>query len=155
MPYIIPVDVDGTNLSSAIKLQELYNKLSNSGAKRVTVFLDACFSGGARNMPLLAARSVRIVPKDERLNGNLVVFSATTAEQSAMSYKKEKHGMFTYFLLKKLQENKGDISYEEMKNYLHESVSIESVRINHKEQDPELHYSSSIANTWKNWKFYE
>ncbi len=60
VPYLIPVDVDATNLSSAIKLSDMYKKLGATGANKVTIFLDACFSGGGRNQGLLAARGVAI-----------------------------------------------------------------------------------------------
>jgi len=101
-PYLIPVDVNTTNLTSAIPLKEVYKKLGETGAKKITVVLDACFSGGGRNQGLLAARGIRIKPKEEELMGNMVVFSASTGEQTALPYHDEKHGMFTYFLLKKL-----------------------------------------------------
>ena len=89
------------NVKSGISLKKLYSELNKYPTKRTTVFLDACFSGGARNMPLLAARGVRINPKEETISGNIVVFSATSEKQSALSFDREKHGMFTYFLLKK------------------------------------------------------
>ena len=152
-PYIIPVDVDASNLYSAIKLKDLYAKLANSNAKRVTVFLDACFSGGARNMPLLAARSAKVKPKNETINGNIIVFSATSKEQSALSFDKEKHGMFTYFLLKKLQESSGKATYKELKEFINSKVSVESIRTNQKEQNPEVNISPVIKEVWKYWSF--
>ncbi len=39
------------------------------------------------------------------IRGNMVVFSASSAEQSALPFANEKHGMFTYYLLKKFQES--------------------------------------------------
>ncbi len=104
IPYLIPVDVNGSNLTSAIKLSDVYLKLSETRAKRITIFLDACFSGGGRESGLLAARSVKIKPAEELLTGNMVAFAASSLEQSAMPYKREKHGLFTYFLLKNIQE---------------------------------------------------
>jgi hypothetical protein len=152
IPYIIPVDVDATNLSSAIKLSDVYKKFGNTGAARVTVFLDACFTGGGRNQGLLAARSVRIKPKDEMITGNMVVFSATTNKQTALPYKEEKHGMFTFFLLDKIQQTGGDVSYGELSEYLKNKVGIESLIENGKPQDPEVNISSSASNSWHEWK---
>jgi len=54
-PYLIPVDVTSTDLTYAIKLKDVYAKLTEYPAKKVTVFLDACFSGGGRNQGLFAA----------------------------------------------------------------------------------------------------
>ncbi|MCK4406359.1 MAG: caspase family protein, partial [Bacteroidales bacterium] len=102
-PYLIPVDVSGTNLQFAVKLKDVYDKLTEFPSKRVTVFLDACFSGGARNQGLVAARGVKVKPKQQMLKGNVIVFSASSGDQSSLPYKEKQHGMFTYFLLKKLQ----------------------------------------------------
>jgi uncharacterized caspase-like protein len=153
VPYLIPVDVDATNLGSAIKLSELYNKLGNTGASKVTIFLDACFSGGGRNLGLLAARSVALKPKKEAITGNMVVFSATTDAQIALPYKAKQHGMFTYYLLKALQDSKGEITYITMADELHGNVGIESLRINGKPQDPTVSVSPLISNKWKTWNF--
>jgi len=150
-PYIIPVDVDATNLASAIKLSDVYKKFGNSGAGRITIFLDACFSGGGRNQGLLAARGVAIKPKEETIPGNMVVFSAASGEQSALPYKAEKHGIFTYFLLDKLQQTKGNVSYGELADYLVNKVGLESLRENSKPQDPEVNVSYQVENVWRMW----
>lgn len=150
-PYLIPVDVSASYLPAAIKLSDVYKKLSKSGAKRVTVFLDACFSGGGREAGLLAARAVRVRPKEEVISGNLVVFSATSNDQSALPFKEKKHGMFTYFLLKKLQETGGVIDYGNLDEYIFKNVSVESLRVNSKAQDPKTSFSYSAQDIWKSW----
>ena len=63
--YLMPVDIAGTNIESGIKLDDLYSRLSKHKTERVTVFLDACFSGAGRNQGLLAMRGVKIRPKNE------------------------------------------------------------------------------------------
>jgi len=151
-PYIMPVDVSGTNLNSAIKLADVYKSFSETGARRITVFLDACFSGGGRDAGLLAARGVKVKPKNEMVSGNMVVFSASSGEQSSLPYMDEQHGMFTFFLLKKLQETKGNITYGELANYVKNQVSLESLRINSKEQDPTVQVSISVNELWENWE---
>jgi len=155
IPFLIPVDVSGSNLEPAIKLSEVYQKLGESGASRITIFLDACFSGGGRASGLLAARSVRIKPSAGDLSDNTIVFTATSGEQSALPYTKEKHGMFSYFLLKKLQETAGDITYGDLADYLTKTVSYESLRINEKEQDPEVRVSYDVKDEWREWGMVE
>ena len=150
-PYLIPVDVSGTNLTSAVKLADVYKKLSETGAQKVTFFLDACFSGGGRDAGLLAARSVKVKPKEELITGNVVVFSASSGEQSSLPYTDKQHGMFTYFLLKKLQESKGNITYGKLADYVKNNVSIESLRINNKEQDPTVKISMDVQDKWESW----
>ena len=52
-------------------------------------------TGGSRNLGLLASRGIKIKPKEESLSGNMVVFSASQEDQSALPYHDEKHGVFT------------------------------------------------------------
>ena len=151
-PYLIPVDVAGTSVQFGLKLTDIYKSLTQFSTERVTVFLDACFSGGARGQGLVAARGVKIKPKEESLNGKLVVFSASSGDQSSLPYKEKGHGIFTYFLLKKLQDSKGEVSYKELSDYLRSQVSLQSVVINSKEQDPQTNVSPSAVAEWEKWK---
>jgi uncharacterized caspase-like protein len=133
-------------------LKELYSKLTQYPAARVTVILDACFSGGARNQGLVAARAVKVRPKDDALSGNLVVLTASSGDQSSLPFKEKKHGMFTYHLLKKMQETKGEITYDELFNHLQEQVGVKSLLINSKEQTPQANVSPTLGDDWKGWK---
>jgi len=151
-PYLIPVDVTATNLSAAIKLNDVYKKFSQTGSKRISVFLDACFTGGGRESGLLAARAIKVRPREETISGNMVIFAATSEDQSALPYKDKQHGMFTYFLLKKLQETKGDVSYGALEEYIRNNVSIESLKINSKAQDPKANVSPQAKTEWETWK---
>ncbi len=150
-PFLIPVDVSGTDLEFAISLNDVYKKFTEHPTKRVTVFLDACFSGGARNQGLLAARGVKVQPKENILSGNLVVFTASSGTQSSLPYRDQKHGLFTYYLLKKLQETSGNISMSEMADYLKRQVSVKSIMINDKEQNPQVNISPEIEDVWQDW----
>ena len=149
--YIIPVDVTGTDITSGIKLADMYKQLAGANPKRVTIFLDACFSGGGRDAGLLAARGIKVTPKSEPIEGNLVIFCASSAEQTSLPYSEKTHGLFTYFLLKKLQETKGNISYQDLGAYIRQEVPLKSVLVNGKDQNPEVLYSPSIENQWGSW----
>jgi len=151
-PYLIPVDVSGKNLEAAVKLETVYSKLTQYPSKRVSVFLDACFSGGAREQGLVAARGVKIKPRSAGVKGNMIVFSATSEKQTALPYREKNHGFFTYFLLKKLQTCKGDITYKELADYMKKKVSIESVLLNDKEQIPHVNVSPTVYHSWESWK---
>ena len=150
--YLMPVDVSGTDVKYGIKLNYLYQQLTQYPSQKVLVILDACFSGGGRNQGLLAARGVKIKPKDNVINGNLVVFSSSTGEQSSLPYQNKQHGMFTYFLLKKLKESKGEITLEELSDYVTKEVQINALKINSKEQNPNILVSPDVGNLWMDWK---
>lgn len=154
-PYLIPVDVTASNLTDGINLYDMYRRFSDANPKRATIFLDACFSGGGRDAGLLAARAVKIKPKQESITGNLIVLSATSEEQSALPFKEKQHGMFTYQLLKKIQETNGNVDYKTLFNSVAKNVSIESLKVNEKSQDPQILYGIGIANYWENWKINE
>ena len=154
IPHLIPVDVSGGDLSRAINLQELYKDLGNLKAKKVTVFLDACFTGGGRESGLMASRGVKVKPKEGSLSGNLVVFTASSEDQSALPLDAENHGIFTYHLLKKFQETNGKISYGDLFDNIKSEVSNTALRRNQAmEQVPNVLYSPKINNDWRNWKF--
>jgi hypothetical protein len=151
-PYLIPVDISGKNVTDGIRLSDTYRILTEYPSRRVVVFLDACFSGGARSQGLISARSVKIKPKEDPLNGNLIVITASSGEQASLSYASKEHGLFTYYLLKKLKESKGNITYKELTDSLSEEVGLNSVLINSKEQNPQTNVSSQISDQWQNWK---
>jgi len=147
-PYLIPVDVNGSDLSFAISLDDALNTLTENEHQRVTVFLDACFTGGGRNDGLVEARGVKIKPKSPFVKGNLVLFSASSGNQSAFAYKEKAHGMFTYYLLKKLQESGGNVTFGELDDYLKSKVRKGSIIYNNKEQNPDLMVSPSLEKVW-------
>jgi uncharacterized caspase-like protein len=148
----MPVDVSGADVKHGIELSSLYKTLTKYPSKKVIVLLDACFSGGGRNQGLLAARGVRIKPKQNTVSGSLVVLTSSTGNQSSLPYNNKQHGMFTYFILKKLKETGGDVSMEELSNYLSKEVSISSLKINSKKQNPTTLISPDAESLWMDWK---
>ena len=81
----------------------------------------------------------------------MVVFSAASAEQTAHQFADKQHGMFTYFLLKKLQETNGNVTLGELGNYIIDNVSKESIVRNSKLQTPTV-TPSSVIGDWTNIK---
>ncbi len=153
--YILPVDADGRQMRLCYPLNELYSELNEMNANKTLVFLDACFSGATRsaNEMLLSARSVAIDVDPDEVEGKLVIFSAATGDQTALSYDEQNHGMFTYFLLKRLKETKGNIDLGELADYLSENVALESQLKNKKQQTPTVTAGSEYGiSTWKNLK---
>ena len=124
--------------------------------QRVTVFLDACFSGVKRNgTSLNSARGVAIKVKQSNPKGNVIVFSAAQEDETAYSYKVGKHGLFTYFLLKKLKETSGDVTYGELSRYIEDQVVKTSIKENGKKQTPCAIPSLSLSGSWEKMKLKE
>jgi hypothetical protein len=152
---IIPVDVSATDLERAIRLADVYKQLTANPAKRVIVFLDACFSGAGRDEPLLALKSVIIKPNETPVRGNLVVMTSSSGVESSGMYAQEKHGLFTYFLLRKIQQTKGDITLSGLSEYVKSVVALKSLVVNKKDQHPQIIVSQEIEDIWGNWKLVE
>ena len=140
--YLLPTDASPANLGYITPLNAVYEQLSRSRAQKALVFLDACFSGMRRdNAPMVAAKGVRrAVPAGDisTLAPNLVVFTAASGDQTAHFAKSEKHGLFTYALLKKLKETRGNVSLEELGTYLRDSVPEQSLKFGDFEQTPSI-----------------
>ena len=60
--------------------------------------------------------------------------------------------MFTYYLLKKLQETQGDVTLLDLGDYITTNVRQQSVVMNGKPQTPCVTPSASLGNDWQNWK---
>ena len=151
--YILPVDGYGSNTATGYRLSSLYEQLSSSKAASSIVFLDACFSGVQRTGDILvAARGIAIKAKDEKPTGNMIVFSAAQGDQTAYSYDEKGHGMFTYYMLKKLQESGGDVTLGELADFVTENVSKRSIVENSKSQTPNIYPSPSLSMSWSEMK---
>ena len=151
--YLIPTDGRGTNTKTCYKLKELYNTLAETQAQSVTYFIDACFSGATRTgSMLLQHRGVAREPVKETLAGKTVVFSASSGDETAMTLEEQGHGLFTYYLLKKLQETEGNVTYGELADYINKNVKKDAFLINEKPQTPVVATSPAVQNTWKTMK---
>ena len=147
--YLIPVDGKGANIVTCYSLNKLYTTLAATKAANITYFLDACFTGSNREGSMLvAARGVAREAKKEMLSGNTVVFAAASQDETAMAYKEKTHGMFTYFLLKKLQDTKGNVTYRELAEYIKNNVQKESILVNDKSQSPNIATSTAVNESW-------
>jgi hypothetical protein len=152
--YLVPVDVAASNLDDAIKLKDLYAKLASSKASRIMVFLDACFSGGGRGENgLLAARTVKIRPKSDIVEGNIVAFTASSGKEVSLPLASELHGLFTYHLLKKLQETEGNLTLDELGQHLEQEIPKAALLENGLLQRPQVLVSPDLDEKWMSWKF--
>lgn len=150
--YLLPVDGYGSDVSTGYKLDGLYQILGELPVKNVTIFLDACFSGAQRSGKMLAsARGVAIKTQQGKPTGNMVVFSAAQEDETAYPYSEKGHGLFTYFLLKKLQETKGNVTLGELGNYITTKVKQKSIVENRKSQTPMVIPSASLKD-WQSLK---
>lgn len=152
--YLLPIDGDASSITTTgYPLAKLYKEIAGLNLKSSIVFLDACFSGAKREDQMLASsRGVAIKVKDEAPQGNMVVFSAAQGDETAHQLENMHHGLFTYYLLKGIQNAGGDPNMGTLTEYVTKQVKRQSVVINNKKQTPTVIPSQSLSGTWQTMK---
>lgn len=153
---LIPADVSINDVNNGYSLTELYATLGQLTTNNVLVLIDACFSGNDRED--LAAvddahRGIVREVKTEKVSGNVVVLTAASGTETALSYDEKAHGLFSYYLMKKLQDTKGDVTYGDLYDYIKKEVMRKSIVAKGKKQTPSVIFSDNMTNNWKNLKF--
>ena len=69
-----------------------------------------------------------------------------------MPYREKNHGLFTYYLLKKLQETKGSVTLKELSDFVTQNVKEQSNNINKKPQNPQVSLSGNMSSLWLSHK---
>lgn len=150
--YLLPSDGFAKDVSTGIDIAYVYDKIGKTNINSI-VLLDACFSGAKRSDGMLvAARSVAIKAKDAKPQGKMVVLSACQNTERAFPFAEQKHGLFTYYLLKKLKESKGRCNLDELYDFVHSKVNSESLTINQVTQTPSVSVSEAMGEKWKEMK---
>ena len=145
---LLPHDVD-PNYSVGLQTKQLYNDLAAMGAKSVTVFLDACFTGQTRNSEMLIAnaRPIVVKPIAAEVPPNITVISGASGSQISGAIEDKEHGLFTYYILKGLgggadvNQDKS-INISELNDFVSQKVK-EQAALEGREQEPELQGDAS------------
>lgn len=69
--------------------------------------------------------------------------------ETAWNYPQENHGTFTYFLLRKLQESKGNATLGELADYVRDNVEKTNMRLRSVRQSPNVNPSPSYDGDWR------
>lgn len=155
--YLLPTDVRGTSPQRGIALDEFYGKIGDLAFNQTSVFLDACFSGVNRENEGVTEglRAVEIAAEETSLSeGSVVVFSAAQGNETAQGYPEQGHGLFTYYLLKEIQDSEGMITFGALADRIKSNVSQQAVQLKmRKSQTPATNASEQISDTWRNLRF--
>ncbi len=140
--FLIPYDGDPNYASqTGYEVDAMTSNLSKLGARTVTVFLDACFSGVNReNEILLAGARPIFMEVNPTMAENVTLFSAASGTEISSAWPKKQHGLFTYWMLKGLQgkaDSNSDksLTVKELGDYIRENVSITAGKLD-REQTP-------------------
>ena len=140
--YLVPYDGDPAFIDqTGYSLKRMYGHLARLKSKRVIVTLDACFSGSGGKS--VVAPGMRALVRKEKLDtSGLIIMSASDDSQSSSTYDEKGHGMFTYFMLKKISEaaenRQAGLEVGELYDYLKPMVEKTARREKNNEQTPQL-----------------
>lgn len=148
--YLMPYDGIKEDLENfAYSTTRLYDDLVALAAKKVTVILDACFSGSSRKSEkigeenLIAQKGIRIIMKKPWINNpDFVMIHSSTGEETSLGLDASETGLFTYYFCAALQGNADEnsdkkITFGEIKKYVTEKVNEHSKKISGT-QNPEF-----------------
>ena len=137
--FLVPFDGDPQFLDdTAYPVARLYEKLSRLPARRVVVALDACFSGaGGRSVMAPGARPLVAKAAAMGVPARVAALTASAADQITGSAPDQGHGLFTYYLLKGLNESRGKADLRGLHKYLAPKVA-DDARLQNREQTPQL-----------------
>jgi hypothetical protein len=140
--YLVPIDGDPKYLeTTGYPVGRLYNKLAQLKAKRIIVALDACFSGaGGRSVIPKGTRPLVLNSKAKPIEGRMIVFSASGADEITGTLESEGHGLFTYHFLKGLNgaaKKMGKVTVNGLFEYLKPNVADDAKKEN-RDQTPTL-----------------
>lgn len=137
--YLVPWDGDPKFLEdTGYPIQKLYAQLGKLKSRHIIVALDSCFSGaGGRSVLAKGARPLvnRVVGLDDAKSGNLTILTAASGDEITGTEEGQSHGLFTYYLLKALNEKKGRTNARELFDYLKPLVQDDARRDN-RDQTP-------------------
>jgi hypothetical protein len=149
-PFIMPVDIPPSKINSAISLDSLYRKISDSKSFRSIVILDASFNNGGRNMGLRGPSAKKIQFRPEVIPSNTVVFSAVWKNYDIYSDKGKSHGLFTYAILKTLKNTQGKLSFLQLDNLINNEILSYS-KVPNENRASSTFFSKDISDIWPNW----
>ena len=137
--YLLFYDSDPNLLSrTAISLTDLFNSIDKLNPRSVTIFLDTSF-GGFTNEKLA---KFMITSDGVKSPKNFTIFYASQFDQIASSLRKQKQGIFSYFLMKGLEgeadlNNDKQITNGELLDYMDQNISQKALALG-KKQNPML-----------------
>lgn len=138
--YLLPSDAEPSILSStAYPLARLCSFMASLNVQYAVVILDASFSNQNRD-----SETTGIKAKACPVEGNCAVLLAEDYGENNQSYKSQGHGLFTYYILKKIQESKGDkLPLYDLAEYVRQQVGIQTKKGTNK-QTPQIFNAGNI-----------
>lgn len=145
--YLLPSDANPDTADiNGYPIDLLYENLRQTGARSITVLLDACFSGDSpRGMLIKSASPIFVAPKLPTDVEGVTVITAAGAGQLASWDEEAKHGLFTQHVLLALRgtadqgrygDGDGKVTLKEVEAYLNDEMTYQARRKYNRDQVP-------------------
>ena len=144
--YLIPWDGDpGLLKRTALKRSELIASINKLKPRKVTMFMDTCYSGqskGGKRTLVADSRGLRIVKKNQDLPSNFTLISAAANDETAHSHPTQKNGLFSYWLMRGMtgeadSDDDDEITNGELHSFVQSKVQQTAVSSGNK-QTPQI-----------------
>ena len=149
--FVLPVDYVAGGVQGGLSLNAMYSRLLNTPADNALFIVDASYGKiGRDGMRSDVFYTTEVDMRTLRPAERMVTFYAAGAEEGAYPYPQKKHGLFTYFLLKALQNNP-EITYGALFDYVSANVEHVSEELYGREQKPEVYSSEWDGEAWRDF----
>jgi len=147
--YLLPVNVSPDDITTnGYAMETLVNNLNRLPARSTTLIVDACFSGNTESGMIIKGASpvnIRLRESELALRKGTTLY-ASRGNQMASWFDREKHGLFTYYVIKGLRgaadKNRDKkITVSELKEYVETYVPSMARRTWGRNQNPVVLYS--------------
>ena len=152
--YLLPVDANpATAEINGYPLDLLYSNLAKVGARSVTIYIDACFSGNSNaGMLIRAASPLFIRVMEPKIKAEMSVVTAASGDQVASWDEEAGMGLFTRHLLQGLAgradqkewgNGDGNVTLAELKSFLDDEMTYAARRRFNREQTASVYGSNT------------
>ncbi|MBI5193707.1 MAG: caspase family protein [Nitrospirae bacterium] len=158
-PYLLTADADTSTLEfTSYPLDWLYSNIGKlnkeKGPSNIFLVIDSCFSGEYPGGNVIKGASPIHIDVDMpqmKMGDNTVILASSKGDQISTWYDEKQHGLFTYFFLKAIKESVRnletgkDVTIADVGENLPESVKNAAMRVNKKEQEPDIDGNKDIV----------
>jgi len=133
--YFVPVDCNPSTVElNGYSLDVFYDNLNKIKFRKLTVVIDACFSGEntLKNVSPIFIK----VENPMRFKDNSFIYTSAKGNQLSTWYPNKGHSLFTYYFLKGIQEKGIEVTNSQMTEFLNENVEYMARRLHNREQKP-------------------
>ncbi|MDA3870769.1 MAG: caspase family protein [Candidatus Marinimicrobia bacterium] len=133
--YFVPVDCNPSTVElNGYSLEVFYDNLNKIEFRKLTVVIDACFSGEntLKNVSPIFIQ----VENPMKFKDNTFIYTSAKGNQLSTWFPNKEHSLFTYYFLKGIQEKGIEVTNSQVTEFLNENVEYMARRLHNREQKP-------------------